>query len=144
MNLKFSEETWLWLAGWLSGGKEIKKLPEKIKEEILEKTNEDLLLYRGVLKSDLFEVDGDNVFIIFDNMPSSWTWNKEVAKRFSSEVVITKVDRKNVLIDTTMLTKEFMNSMGGFPDELEVILLPGKFLTNLHPNQIKFKNKLNQ
>ncbi len=134
----FSKKTEQFLGGWLSGGAEIENLPDDVKDEL---TNLDLFgkeynikLFRGSLNSDMFEIEGKDVFVVFDDFPSSWTYDEEMAKNFSDFIISTEVNSKDdILIDTTGLD---IRPFGGFPDEEEVILLPGRYLTNLSPDQI--------
>jgi hypothetical protein len=57
-----------------------------------------------------------------------------MAKNFSQIIVSTTVHSHDILVDTTFLPYKFIErELGGFPDEKEVILLPGIF-------NIKFVN----
>nr|QBK93283.1 MAG: uncharacterized protein LCPAC403_04170 [Pithovirus LCPAC403] len=133
-----SKNTSEWLGGWLSGGKEIESLPNDVKNELVNldmfKREYDVKLFRGSLSSDVFETEGKDVFIVFDDLPSSWTYENSIAGYFSDFIISTEVNSKNdILIDTTGLD---IRPFGGFPNEDEVILLPGRYLTNLSPDQI--------
>ncbi len=98
---------------------------------------DDATIYRGSLPKDRFEMKGDDVYIVLDSLPSSWTLDREMAKNFSSFIVDARVSSGDVLIDTTMIDPRYMiGKLGGWPEEKEIIMLPGIYLTNLSPDQI--------
>ncbi|MFS8159766.1 MAG: hypothetical protein ACMG6E_06060 [Candidatus Roizmanbacteria bacterium] len=129
---EFSEVTKEWLGGWLSGGKDITDLPTTVIAECQDylPTDGHTLLYKALTKGDkLVKLDGNNAIFIATN-PSSWTYDFEMSKNFKTEwpVVSISIGEASVLIDTTMLDPTYiMNTLGGFPDEREVILLPGTY-----------------
>nr|QBK93930.1 MAG: uncharacterized protein LCPAC406_02440 [Pithovirus LCPAC406] len=131
-----SKDARLWLSGWLSGGAEIKNLPIDVKNELinldLSEVEYNVKLFRGSLDSDVFEIEKKDVFIVFDDFPSSWTY-ETVAGYFSDFIISTEINNRDILIDTTELD---IRPFGGFPDEAEVILLPGRYLTNLSPDEV--------
>nr|QBK93282.1 MAG: hypothetical protein LCPAC403_04160 [Pithovirus LCPAC403] len=134
----FSKTTFLWLSRWLSGGKEIESLPNDVKDELiclnLLEGDYDIKLFRGLL-DDSLEAEGKDVYVVFNDFPSSWTYSNEIAGYFSNIVISTKVNSiADILIDTTRLD---MKKFGGVPDEVEVILLPGRYLTNLSLDQLE-------
>ena len=146
MEPEFSQNAQKWLEKWMSEGKEKEILSDEIREEIINaklvEFENQVILFRGSLKSDIFEIEEDNVYIIFEDLPSSWTLDKEVAKNFSKAIISINITSDDVLIDSTILSYNYVENLGGFPDEVEVILLPGKYLTNLFPKDILLRGKL--
>nr|QBK92433.1 MAG: uncharacterized protein LCPAC401_00710 [Pithovirus LCPAC401] len=137
-----SKEAFSWLGGWLSGGAEIKNLPIDVKNELINLdlfgTEYNIKLFRGSLKSDVFEIEGKDVYVVFDDFPSSWTYLNEMAENFSDFIISTEINSRDILIDTTGLD---IRPFGGWPDEEEVILLPGRYLTNLSPDKVPLKKE---
>ena len=128
MNYGFSKVTEEWLGGWLSGGKDIIDLPEKVIEETkpyFMLNNEQVNLYKALkpvdtIKEGLFSSPG----------PSSWTYSLDMDKNFDEGLGIINILASNsmVLIDTTNLGPDYiMTRFSGFPDEQEVIILPGRY-----------------
>jgi len=65
---------------------------------------------------------------------SSWTYDKDLAWNFTeggqNKVIEIKVNPSDIFIDTTYMDQSFISNVcGGFPDEKEVILNPGKYQT---------------
>lgn len=113
------------LGGWLSGGKEIIIFSLPVLEFIdkYKKPSESVKLYRGEKKSDNV-VEND---IIFSGM-SSWTYSPEYAKYFTDtgRIFFAVVEPSQIILDTTKMDPKFISTIGGFPDEKEVILSPTK------------------
>jgi hypothetical protein len=128
---EFSEETVTWLGGWLSGGLEITNLPEIVIKETSEYTNigyhNKTKLYRALKPNDKIL----NNTLISSFMPTSWTLSLEVAEKFKHEnlpIIEIEITNANVLINTTELDVDYIvKKLGGFPEEAEVILLPGYY-----------------
>lgn len=126
----FSEDTKEWLSGWLSGGKEITDLTSVVIKEtknyINHDNNEQLLLYKALTENDVLE----NEIISFKG-PSSWTHDLDMAYNFKSvdlPIVSALIGNSNILIDTVELDQNYISrTLGGFPEEHEVILLPGTY-----------------
>jgi hypothetical protein len=123
MEPNFNEDAIEWLGNWLSGGKELTILPQNIKRELNQYIPDDnIVLYRGLLNTDLIFYNENKQCIKFDFV-SSWTYDKQMAFNFGDRVIKTICDPKNVIIDTTILSHEFiMMKCSGFPDELECII----------------------
>jgi len=129
----FSKATIEWLGGWLSGGKDCAELPENVEKDIkifMQRTEEkklidcdSLILYRGHV-NDVIEDDK----ITFETL-SSWSKEEGMARLFNPDrVIMTKVFRKDIFLDTTLLSKKFVeNTCSGFPEEVEVIVYPGVY-----------------
>lgn len=127
----FSLETRKWLSGWLSGGVEITTLPSIVVsecKEYLPDTSEQLRLYKALTENDVLD---ENNSIFTSDKPSSWTHTISVAQEWfktDRPVVSVVVGNGNILIDTTQLDPNYIqNVLGGYPDEHEVILLPGTY-----------------
>tara|TARA_R110002072_G_scaffold45565_6_gene126989 strand:- start:44609 stop:45034 length:426 start_codon:yes stop_codon:yes gene_type:complete len=127
----FSEETRDWLGGWLSGGEEITSLPKIVLREcqdFMPQTDEQVILYHAVQKNDNF--DQENAYFKYD-LPSSWTHDLEQARNFKIQtlpIISVKVGESNILIDTVELPRNYVRlTLGGWPDEREVILLEGVY-----------------
>jgi hypothetical protein len=123
----FSHETQMWLSGWLSGGAEITTItPSIIKElEFYSLGEEPIVLYRGLKKQD--EIVGNKIKF---NFYSSWTYSMEIADDFADDgrIACITVAPKDTLVDTTMISKEYLSFyLGGFPEEMEVIVNPGTY-----------------
>ncbi len=61
---------------------------------------------------------------------ASWTYSLDMAKNFDEGLGIINIVASNsmVLIDTTNLDPDFISAkFSGFPEEEEVIILPGKY-----------------
>jgi hypothetical protein len=128
-----SMKTGTWLTEWMSGGKEVPDLNIRgIKElkhlELKTKTQ----LFRGLKKGERLGKGyrKGTVSTTFDAFQSerftSWTKSKDMAKNFSEDGVISIwAEPKDSLIDTTLLDPQEVIKYSGFPDEQEVILLPG-------------------
>ena len=119
-----SPEVMEWLGGWLSGGKSPKiHPPEKARDELSQfKCEGDVVLYRGVVGDELKDISGQ--WWIFLKTPcSSWTYDPEMARNFSSTVVTAQVKPEEILVDTTLLDPRYIiDNFSGFPDEKEVIV----------------------
>ena len=119
-----------WLGGWLSGGLEIMDLPKVVIKECkpyLLQTEKQVTLYKAVKDNDIIEDD-----LYKNRYPSSWTYSFEVAANFNEglDLGIIKLMASNsmVLIDTTNIDSNFIESkFSGFPEEEEVIILPGEY-----------------
>ena len=129
--LDFDQETLDWLGEWMSqtGNDRYEmsnSLTRNIKDVLLVymKNYGDLDtydLYRGAnYKTKLGTLNIDTL--------SSWSLDLEMALNFGPNLLHTKVGKGQVLIDTSLfIHEEVIRILGGFPDEQEVILLPGVF-----------------
>lgn len=122
----FSQETINFLGHWLSGGKDVEFVSENsIKELNKYKPNIEIKLYRGVKNDD--KIDKKEISFSFY---SSWAYDEKMALNFSDngDIISIKVGSDKILVDTTLLNPKFIISRcSGFPEETEVILLPGKY-----------------
>lgn len=130
----FSKETTKWLGGWLSGGDECEPPSEAIRKELSPYLEdwEFYTLYRGPKPEDVIDETGKIVF----EKPSSWTHNIYMAENFAGvdaegkqiRPIKINVPRESVLIDISQLDKQYVELvLGGFPDEMEVILKEGTY-----------------
>lgn len=139
-DFSFCNETLEFLGGWLSGGKTIcsKVIPNHVSDDLqvfshkFSTEKEEEYLYRGLLESESPFVQDDKQYIKFDTL-SSWTYSKLIASYFSDGIIIrTLVNKQQVFLDTTILDSKFIiGQLGGFPDEKEIILLPGMFVIDV-------------
>jgi hypothetical protein len=84
-------------------------------------------LYRGLKDSDKLQTIGDKHFLQFPFL-SSWTFEKSMACNFSDKCVKATIPTKDILIDTTLLNPRYIErTLGGFPEELEVIVRQGTY-----------------
>lgn len=119
-----SAETQRWLGHWLSGGAEVSG-PSPV-------VVSDLRPYRLATRSVLYRgelVPCGGVYAL----PTSWTHDASIAARFGGTLLQLYCDPESTLVDTTRLPQSFMRHF--FPDEAEVIALPGMLPTMaLHSN----------
>jgi hypothetical protein len=120
----FSLKTGTWLVEWMSGGKEVENLsPEGIEELRPFRVKERTQVFRGLKQGEVLQ-EG---YFVSEKM-SSWTTSEEMAENFSENGVISIwVEPQETLIDTTRLNPVEVRKWSGFPEEAEVILLPGKW-----------------
>ena len=127
----FNQESLGWLGEWMSQtGNDrhemTNSLTQDTKEALLAYMEEygnldTYLIYRGMD----YKIESDNINI--DTL-SSWSFDAEIALNFGPNLLHIKVNKDRVLIDTTLfISQEITSLLGGFPDEREVILLPGLF-----------------
>lgn len=127
----FSAETREWLSGWLTGGAEITTLPDIVVDETVDYRGSGFIsirLYKALVPEDLVTKSG----LFKSEKPSSWTYDLDIAVRFKtdkdSSVVSVLVGSSSILIDTVELDINYMKRvLGGWPEEHEVILLPGSY-----------------
>lgn len=116
-----------WLGNWFSGGAEV---PNPTSDVVAE-----LNVYCPLTVITLYRAEVTHNVQTFGlltyNNPSSWTYDLNVATRLSagrnSPVITTTVHPNQVLVDSTLLPHTFMKRF--FPEEVEVILLPGIYYT---------------
>ena len=125
-----SNNALMWLRGMLTGGIERSNPDEKIKDEynnFIPKNK--ITLYRGLDKKiiDYYE----------DRLPSSWTYDKNIALYFGRYVYVATFSTSDVVFDTTMvIPDEIIVYCGGFPEEKEVIIKPGTYpIINQNTNE---------
>lgn len=101
--------------GYDNSKKEV--IPEKVIQEAAQyKPKKSVTLYRGIEKG---QVDG--------NGPTSWTYNKDIAKEHTygdGKVISRKVNPDEILLDSTELPSELQQKYNFFDEEMEVILKP--------------------
>ena len=105
------------------------ELPEVVVEETKLYVNNDsdqqIKLYKAMTSDDIITNT-----LFKSSKPTSWTYKLEIARKFKSDLPIIEifVANSNMLIDTTQLDWNYIKkTLGGFPEEAEVILLPGNY-----------------
>lgn len=125
---QLSSETQAWLAEWLAvtGNDRSEmngKLTDNIKFELIGlRRGGPLTLYRGTSRSGYHHYTSDTVF--------SASKSLEMAINFAGpegHVYKMVVQPDDILVDTTIFPPKEIDKAGGFPDEMEVILLPGTY-----------------
>ena len=132
---ELKHETIVWLGEWLSQtGNDTYEMTERLTNDIkddlkaymdrhgyLDKYDQ---LYRGTSRS----ISPSERGIVEFNTVTSWSLDPTLAGYFGEHVIETDVSTEDVLIDTTLLNpSEMIETLGGFPEEVEVILLPGNY-----------------
>lgn len=122
-----------WLSAWFSRGEECSFPPEDIVKELsLYRPSKAVTLSRAEVTPSLsFSMSSPHTY----TQISSWTHSQLVAESFvhHKEPVLTcTFEPSSILVDTTLLHSEFMNYF--FPDELEVLILPGTYSISVEKN----------
>lgn len=121
----FTDSAIQFLGGWLSGGVGSKDNPltEEVKQELSRyRPNKPVKLYLGDEKV-VFNVDRTIEFKTI----SSWTYDINMEANFSARIFEATFNPEDMIFDTTMLSSDFIFEIGGFPEEREVIIKPGKY-----------------
>lgn len=129
--VELNEETIEWLGEWMSQtGNDRFEMTERLSSiEYSCLTNymnmygdlEVYELYRGV------DYTINETIVKFETL-SSWSLNPSFAQNFGPYIMHIKVSSNDVLIDTSLfIPSEVRDILGGFPNEQEVILLPGNY-----------------
>lgn len=125
---ELSEGTLGWLGEWLAvtgnDRQEMQgRLTEGMKNELLAVQHKYggpvEIVYRGTNRAGYQNYHSDTVF--------STTLDPQVAENFGPHVYSIRPKPTDILLDTTILNDREIMSLGGFPEELEVILLPGTY-----------------
>jgi hypothetical protein len=130
---QLSRQTQAWLAEWMAvTGNDRSEMHGKLTDNIrleligLRSVKSPVTLYRGTARSGRSVNPNPNFSTVFSASKSL-----EMAMNFAGpdgHVYEMVVQPEDVLIDTTMFPPKDIDQAGGFPDEMEVILLPGTYM----------------
>jgi hypothetical protein len=137
--MNFSTDTLTFLGSWFSGGGTVglADVNDNIIADLklcnnhstLYTPSSQITLYRGLKEDDIILEYKDVMSINFSDL-NSWTYSKEMAVNFTETtfIITTTVNPSQVFLDSTTLNSKFIaNELGGFPEEVEVILIAGTY-----------------
>lgn len=129
--LDLGDETLDWLSEWMANtGNDRYEMHSMLTQSIIDELRDFMHEHNEMLTFELYRgtqhdfADGTRSY----DTVTSWSHEFEMAELFAPNVMQTVVDESNVLIDTTLFKpRDIRQHLGGFPDEVEVILLPGNY-----------------
>jgi hypothetical protein len=130
-----SEDVAEWLGGWLSGGEELNN-PSDYIEKALSPYHicQHVTVYRGVPDGESLITnitDDPSTYVVKYDKPSSWTYDINMARNFSDIIITTTLFPDDILVDTTQLPPYFIESVGGWAEEREVIAKAKSYIVSI-------------